>query len=390
MTYGRAVRRIFAWEFRRFLKLREILVSIVVIAAFGLIGSWVVGLVTGGSEVELAVVEGPEALAGSERFELVPMTEAEAQGALSGGEVDGVLLFEGADEATLLVGREPGWAEELDAYLAQALLPQRLEAAGISEEALTRVGRPVIGALETSGAAEVARGSTLVSILLGLMIFAIFTGAGLLFTTITGEKTQRVTELVVSAVPPQAWIDGKVLGTIAYVVVNLVTFAVGIGIAVLVPMLLRDGPLPPLPPIGVDPVLLAGILPLVVLGAVLYLYLYAAVAASIDDPATSQRSGMLMVPGVLVALGWLGLIGDPSSPMFVFLSYFPLTSASAMSVRLLLGDAGTLELLLSLAVLAASSLAARWAAGKVFSVAVLITGKEPTWGEMLRWLRRAA
>jgi ABC-2 type transport system permease protein len=232
-------------------------------------------------------------------------------------------------------------------------------------------------------------GTALVSILLGLMIFAIFTGTGLLFTAITGEKTQRVTELVVSAVPPQAWIDGKVLGTIAYVIVNLATLGVGILLSVAASALIASGPIPPLPDISVNPFVVLVMLGLIVAGAVMYLYMFAAVAASIDDPATSQRSGIIMLPGAFIALGWFGLVGDAGNPAFTFLSYFPLTSPSAMSVRVILGEAGPLEALGSLTILIFGCLAARWAAGKVFSLAVLITGKEPSWGEMMRWLRRA-
>jgi len=194
---------------------------------------------------------------------------------------------------------------------------------------------------------------------------------------------------VVSAVPPQAWIDGKVLGTIAYVLVNLATFGLGIGLSVVFTGLINGEGVPPLPTMSVDPLTVLVMLGLIVVGAVMYLYLFAAVASSIDDPATSQRSGIIMLPGVFIALGWLGLIGDPGNAAFAFLSYFPLTSSSAMSVRVVLGDAGALEALLALAILVVSCLFARWAAGKVFSLAVLITGKEPSWGEMMRWLRQA-
>ena len=210
------------------------------------------------------------------------------------------------------------------------------------------------------------------SILLGLMIFAIFTGTGLLFTAITGEKTQRVTELVVSAVPPQAWIDGKVLGTIAYVVVNLATLGLGIVLSVVASALIAGGPLPPLPEISVDRLVVLSMLGLIIAGAFMYLYLFAAVAASIDDPATSQRSGIIMLPGVFIALGWLGLIGDPGNPAFAFLSYFPLTSSSAMSVRMIQIDAGALQALVaspswSLAVSLLAGLPARSSPGRAYN-----------------------
>ena len=390
MTYRQAVWRVFLWEFKRFLKLRELITAVVIIIVLGVGVPFVMGLMNDNPQRQIAVVGGGETLVSNDSFAFEALPAAAARAALEDSSVDGVLWLDPDGNAELTVQRTRGWNQELQAYLTQAFLPARLEAVGVSAEQLAELASPVT--MEVTQLAEDGGvgGATLVSILLGLMIFAIFTGTGLLFTAITGEKTQRVTELVVSAVPPQAWIDGKVLGTIAYVVVNLATLGLGIVLSVVASALIAGGPLPPLPEISVDPLVVLLMLGLIIAGAFMYLYLFAAVAASIDDPATSQRSGIIMLPGIFIALGWLGLIGDPGNPAFAFLSYFPLTSSSAMSVRIILGDAGLLEALVALVILLISCFGARWAAGKVFSVAVLITGKEPTWGEMIRWLRRAS
>ena len=389
MTYRQAVQRVFMWEFRRFLKLRELVTTVVIIIALGVGFPLIIGLISGDTQRHIAVVGWNETLASNDSFSFEHLPAAEALAALEDGTVDGVLSFATDGATELTVQRTSGWNQQLQGYLSQAFLPARLESAGVSAEQLAELTQPVSMQINLLAEERGVGGATLVSILLGLMIFAIFTGTGLLFTAITGEKTQRVTELVVSAVPPQAWIDGKVLGTIAYVIVNLATLGVGIVLSVVASALIASGPVPPLPEISVNPFVVLVMLGLIIAGAVMYLYLFAAIAASIDDPATSQRSGIIMLPGVIIALGWLGLIGDPGNPAFAFLSYFPLTSSSAMSVRIILGDAGPLQALIALGILIVSCFAARWAAGKIFSLAVLITGKEPTWGEMMRWVRRA-
>ncbi|MFA5552416.1 MAG: ABC transporter permease [Trueperaceae bacterium] len=389
MNYRQAVWRVFVWEFKRFLKLRELITTVVVIIALGVGVPFIIGLISGDTQREIAVVGWHETIAPNDSFSFEPLSEAAAMAALQDGSVDGVLLFAADGSTELTVQRASGWNDQLQAYLSQAFLPARLEAVGVSAEQLAELTQPISMQVNLLAEERSVGGATLVSIFLGLMIFAIFTGTGLLFTAITGEKTQRVTELVVSAVPPRAWIDGKVLGTIAYVIVNLATLGIGIVLSVVASALMARGPLPPLPEISVNPFVVLVMLGLIIAGAVMYLYVFAAVAASIDDPATSQRSGIIMLPGVFIALGWLGLIGDPGNPAFAFLSYFPLTSSSAMSVRIILGDAGPLLAFVALAILVLSCFAARWAAGKVFSLAVLITGKEPSWGEMMRWVRRA-
>ena len=390
MTYWQAVKRITAWEFRRFLRLRELLTTVVVVAALGAGVPLVIEYMTSrgaSSTVTLAVPAGT-GLQEAGRFEFVELTGAAATAALEAGDIDGILDLTSLETPRLVVDEEPGWSTELGEVLSAVAMTQRAADAGIDTQTLAALTRPVDVQVEVPPTAR-DRGSAAIGTTIGIMLFAIFTGTGLLFTAITGEKTQRVTEQIVSAVSPQAWIDGKVLGTGLYVIVNLVTIGLGIVLAVVVPQLVRGRPIPPLPSVAADVGVIVTTVAFAVLGAALYFMLFAAVAATIDDPATSQRSGIIMLPGLFVGLGFLGMITDPGNALFRTLSYLPLTSPSAMPVRVLAQDAGTMEVLLSLALLAAGVWLARIAAGRIFATGILMTGKEPTWREMLHWVRRS-
>jgi len=388
MSHWEAVRRVTLWEFLRFLKLRDVIVSFVIIALIGTAAPFVIDLIGGSGEVELAVVGAPDGLPEDETFSFMPMTEQEAREALEAGEADGILTFHSTDDFTLEVERERIWAGQLQGYLTGLVLPTRLAESSLTPQEYEQLLQPAN--LEVAITGESGDGGEIaVNLVLGVMIFGVFTGTGILFTAITGEKTQRVTEQVISAVTPQAWIDGKVLGTMLFTVVNLASFALGIGVAIVASGLLSGLSLSTFPAISIDPFVLITSLAFAVLGAALFFFLFAAVASTIDDPNTSQRSGIIMLPGLFVGLGWLGLIGDADSLFYRALSYIPLTSISAMPVRLLLGEAGTIEVLLSLAVLIVTVMLARRVAGKIFSLAILITGKEPSWGEMAAWFRRA-
>ena len=390
MTRWQAVKRITAWEFKRFLRLKELLTTVVVVATLGAGVPLVIEYMTSrsaSSTVTLAVPAGT-GLQEVGRFRFVELTGAAATAALEGGDIDGILDLTSVENPRLVVDEEPGWSTELTEVLSAVAMTERAASAGIDTQTLAALTRPVEVQVEVPPAAR-DRGSGLIGATIGIMLFAIFTGTGLLFTAITGEKTQRVTEQIVSAVSPQAWIDGKVLGTGLYVIVNLVTIGLGIVLAVVVPQLVRGRSIPPLPSIAADVGVIVATLSFAALGAVLYFMLFAAVAATIDDPATSQRSGIIMLPGLFVGLGFLGMITDPGNALFRTLSYLPLTSPSAMPVRVLAGDAGAVEVLLSLALLAASVWLARVAAGRIFATGILMTGKEPTWREMVHWVRRS-
>lgn len=91
----------------------------------------------------------------------------------------------------------------------------KIRALGIPPSQLADVLRPM--ALSVRIHEEGRRPSTTAEkaaagLVIGLMLMGIFTGMGYQFVSITGEKQIRVTEMIISAVSPQQWMDGKILG----------------------------------------------------------------------------------------------------------------------------------------------------------------------------------
>jgi ABC-2 type transport system permease protein len=106
----------------------------------------------------------------------------------------------------------------------------------------------------------------------------------------------------------------------------------------------------------------------------------------VDDPNTSSRSGLLMLPLASTSLAFIAF----RSPDFVVtrvLSVVPPFSAGVLPARLLLDDVPAWEVALAVLLLAGAVWLMRRAAGKVFHLGMLMYGKEPTWAEVRRWLR---
>lgn len=390
MTHGKAVRLITAWEFRRFLRFSDLFTMVLITVAFGVGIPFLIGVFAGDDEVVTLAQTGGSPVADSELFEFRQLQPAEAEAALAAEEVDGIIDASEPEAPVLTVESESGWISSLNEHLIGVALDARLAAAGVEPAAFEALVAPVDLQVQlTEPESDGPGNTTIVLIVAGLMVFIIFLGTGTLFTAITGEKTNRVTEQIVSAVSPQAWIDGKVLGTAGYILVYMVAFVVGVLLAVLINFLIAGDGIPPIPPISIgNPAVFITVIAFGLLGIALYFMLFAAVAATIDDPNTSQRSGIIMLPGMFIGLSFLGLIGDIDNLFFRIISYIPLTSPSAMPIRLLTGDAGWVEALISLLLLAVSVWIARIAAGRIFRLGILMTGKEPSWGEMLHWIRR--
>src|SRR5690554_1704115 len=337
MTHGKAVKLITAWEFRRFLRFSDLFTMVLITVAFGVGIPFLIGVFAGDDEVVTLAQTGGSPVADSELFEFRQLQPAEAEAALAAEEVDGIIDASEPEAPVLTVESESGWISSLNEHLIGVALDARLAAAGVEPAEFEALVAPVDLQVQlTEPESDGPGNTTIVLIVAGLMVFIIFLGTGTLFTAITGEKTNRVTEQIVSAVSPQAWIDGKVLGTAGYILVYMVAFVVGVLLAVLINFLIAGDGIPPIPPISIgNPAVFITVIAFGLLGIALYFMLFAAVAATIDDPNTSQRSGIIMLPGMFIGLSFLGLIGDIDNLFFQIISYIPLTSPSAMPIRLL-------------------------------------------------------
>lgn len=391
------------WEFLRFFKVRELVVTILSIVAVINLGLPIFRAIVGDGAgpvrvgVDVAALGSDDALRGAATyladaveppqprfaFERVALAEAEAR--IRAGDLDALLRAgQSGGLAVVVADGAPDWLPELEALLGALVVPRRLAAEGVPPERVAAALEPV--ALEvTEVGAGPRRGTPLIAVVVGALVMAVFTGAGVLFSVITGEKAQRVTEAIVSAVSPQAWIDGKILGTTLFVLAYLVAYAVGFVLAFAVRGWLEGG-LPRLPSLVTDPAILAVTLTAAALGFGLWFTVFAAIAATVSDPTTSSRGGFILLPGAALSVGFLGPGVDVDGALFRFFALFPFTSPSALPVRMLAGSVGAGEVLAALALLAVSVLLARRVAAKVFALGIHMTGKEPSAAEAWRWV----
>ncbi len=221
-------------------------------------------------------------------------------------------------------------------------------------------------------------------VLVGLMMLGIFTGIAYQFVVITGEKQLRVTEQVVSAITPQMWIDGKILGISLLAFFTTATYVVSGLVFVLLSRVFGDGIDIPLK-IG-DPGLWIGLSLLAIGGFLMWNTFFGLVAATTDDPNTSARGSLMMLPVLPLAIAFLGL-ARPEALWMRILSILPPTSPTILTLRLVLTEVPWWEIALALTLLAVAIWLLRRAAGKVFGLAILMYGKEPSWRETLRWIR---
>ena len=125
-----------------------------------------------------------------------------------------------------------------------------------------------------------------------------------------------------------------------------------------------------------------------VLGYSFYAAMYAAVGAMVSSDQEAQQvqtpvAMLLVVPVLCVQL----VASAPRSGAARMLTLVPFSSPVLMPMRWLLGGASVGELLLSLAILIASTVVVARIAAKVYRVGILMYGKRPSLRELWRWMR---
>jgi len=219
----------------------------------------------------------------------------------------------------------------------------------------------------------------------GLMIMAVFLSFAYQFTAITGEKQLKITEQIVSAISPQVWMDGKILGITLTGISSMVTYSFlsifggviffqfsGLPISTILDYLY------------VPSIVLY--LPFALIGVLIWNSILAAIASIITDPNNSGKSSIMMLPIVFVIASFL-VIRDPDSVLSVFLSWFPLTSATSMPMRWAITEVGMWQIICSFMLLLLTFYSLRKIAAKIFRVSILLTGKEPSWKEVYKFMK---
>ena len=122
-----------------------------------------------------------------------------------------------------------------------------------------------------------------------------------------------------------------------------------------------------------------------VLGFALYAFLFAATAALVDK-ITEVNSAILPVTIILV-VGYLLAItvvaADPNGGWSIAASMFPLTAPLAMPIRWASGEVPVYQLVLAMALTAATAVLLVWVASSVYRRALLITGRRVKLREMI-------
>ena len=216
------------------------------------------------------------------------------------------------------------------------------------------------------------------------------------------EKTNRIAEVLVSSVRPFQMMMGKIIGIGA---VALTQFLLWIGFVFLIYNVTKasgNNMSAASEIVGTMQEVITGInMPLILFcfgfyflgGFFFYASLYAAIGSAVNEDLREAQS--LSFPVTMLVIISIALmttaIANPTGPIAVWGSLIPFSSPIVMMARIPYGVPGTVpwwQLGLSMLLLILGFLGTVWFAAKIYRTGILMYGKKPSWGEMLKWVFR--
>ncbi|MFI4916275.1 MAG: ABC transporter permease [Phycisphaerales bacterium JB060] len=276
--------------------------------------------------------------------------------------------------------------DEIEGGLRRGVLDARYQANGFEKsaiQALTSVRqRDTTEVTETGERDSTSAMSFILPMVMMLLVLgAVFTGGQYLLTTTIEEKSNRVVEVLLSAVSPTQLMAGKIFGQMI-VGLTMLTIYSGVGISALIAFSLGD---------LISPMDLVWMLLFFLTGYGMIASLMAAAGAAVNDLREAQAfmtpiMMFMMIPYFMMIV----VPRAPNSTLSVTLSFIPPINPFIMMLRIASNAPPPLwQILLSLAVAAAGAVAAIWLAGKIFRVGMLMFGKPPNFRTLVRWVRMA-
>lgn len=264
-----------------------------------------------------------------------------------------------------------------DAAIDRALVTRLTKRVELSELGL--LTRDATGAIRAAAPIDRIRTVAIPVGMMMILLFSVLSGAPQLLNSVIEEKMSRISEVLIGSVTPFQLMMGKLSGCVAVSLLLASIYIIG----------------------GVSVARRFGYGDVIHMSDLMWLYLFLVMAAfifgsifiTIGAACTDLKDAQgMMTPAMLIMMlpwmTWFAILNAPESPMAIGLSLVPTATPFLMLLRIMLPPGPPVwQIALSLVLTAATTIAAVYAAGKIFRTGLLMQGKAATFGEMWRWVR---
>ncbi|MEO7997413.1 MAG: ABC transporter permease [Gemmatimonadaceae bacterium] len=287
--------------------------------------------------------------------------------------------------------------QQLDRAIQHEVLGMRLEKSGIDPE----LGRE-LSSLNVNFTTERLTkrgrgGSGNVSIFFGLAVamllyMTIFIYGLNVLRGVLEEKQTRVAEVVIASVSSTKLLLGKVIGVgavgftqlVLWMSMSFVMWKVRAPILAKMGVQQMPGGFPDIT-WGTGLILLA----FFVLGFMFYAGLFAAVGATVNSEQEAQQAQMPVVLLLVCSVMFVqNVLLTPDSALSRTLSLMPFSAPIVMPLRMTVAPVPALDIAMALLSVLIGAIFTTWLASRIYRVGLLMYGKKPSMGEIMKWVRQ--
>lgn len=339
-------------------------------------------------------------------------------------------------------GGGSGLVTALENNLEEIIRNIRLKNLGITKDNIAFIDKPTIVNTEKITEKGVEKDFTeafaFIGYLLGFAIYMlIFIYGGFVSRAVIEEKANRIVEIMISSVKPFELMFGKVIGIafvgltqiaawiIMFIAVSSIAGIVATSILgdeqnkkefatqiqenvgkmnssnpmqnqlmgsqlnpkemesqeVKVAKMLQNIP-------KISPFLVIGFLFYFLIGYLIYSTLFAAVGSAVDQESDAAQLQMpVSMPVIIPILVIPQVMSNPDSTLSVVMSLIPLFTPILMTVRIAATTVPIWQILLSVVLCLLTFLGALWVSAKIYKIGILMTGKKPSFKDLVKWIR---
>lgn len=216
-----------------------------------------------------------------------------------------------------------------------------------------------------------------------VFVFLLLSASGYFLGAVVEERENQTVEVMLTSISPGQLMGGKILGIVGVTLTQFAGWiacgwlAVIIGSEVLGIGLFQG--------LSLDPGFVATMAAIITPAFILVAALMTAVGATIAEAQDGQQIvPLFLLPSI--APIWLtsSILDNPSGPLALTLSLFPLTSVATFSVRLGFAPVPAWQIIASVVLTTLCALGAIWLAGRALRLGMLRYGKRLDWRELFK------
>jgi|WetSurMetagenome_2_1015567.scaffolds.fasta_scaffold07305_5 ABC-2 type transport system permease protein len=214
-------------------------------------------------------------------------------------------------------------------------------------------------------------------VFLMMLFLLIVTSGQMLVRSVIEEKSNRIVEVLVSSCSPTQLMAGKVLGLSGLGLTQMAFWAL-IGVAASLQFGMQL----------IDPGHALLLVVYFILGYLFYAAIFIAAGSPLNTEQEAQQiTSYLVLVLILPIVLALPAMKDPNATWIRVLTYIPFLTPTMMALRIPIQMPKVWEILLTIVIMLISIAGAMVAAGRIFRIGILSTGKSPKLKEIFRWIK---